>query len=109
MPETPETVVWFSPEEIRQERIDSALAEGASAEEIADIAKSPALGQYREYHGEEVVNNVVEAKLGGLVQWVHLPDAGGEFVDGEGEYVVYEAAEEDYVPVVTQEGDLSNG
>jgi hypothetical protein len=99
------TAVWIAPETIRAERVQAAVEDGASGQEVADLAAQPAEGEYREWLGEEEVevegHGVVlrKQKLGSRLAWVH-PQGSDE---GYFERVSDDA--DDYVPVSTPEED----
>lgn len=90
------TAVWTAPEQLRVTRLQQAVEDGASAQEVADLAAQTGHGEYREYLGDEEVNGRVQAKLGGLLVWVHPESAA------EGWYEVYDGDDADYVPVVRE-------
>lgn len=98
---TVENVTFIAPEQLQQQRIDAALADGASGEEIAALARVSGQGEYREYLGEVEVDGKIQADLGELVQWVHLVDSDGNW-EADGKYVVYSGDAADYTPQVTE-------
>lgn len=89
------SAVWTAPESLQAKRVQDAVDRGASAQEVADVAMSSGKGEYREYLGEEVIENVSHPKLGELLVWCH-PDG-----EDAGWYEHFTGDPADYEPVVT--------
>lgn len=90
------TAVWIAPESLRSARLQAAVDEGKSAQEIADIAISNIPGQYRESLGDEVIENVVTPRFGDLLVWVH-PEG-----EDDGWFERYTGDPGDYAPIKTE-------
>jgi uncharacterized Fe-S cluster protein YjdI len=87
------SATWIAPEALRAERIQKAVDDGASAQEVADIASAPPQGEFREFLGTEIIEGREHAKLGGRLAWIHPQDADEGY---------YEHADgDDYTPVQT--------
>lgn len=91
------SAVWFAPEALRVERVQQAVKDGASAQEVADLASSGSDGEYREYLGDEIVEGVVTPQYGERLSWIH-PQG-----EDEGWFERHTGDDEDYVPVQTPE------
>jgi hypothetical protein len=92
------TAVWFAPEQLRAERVQAAVDDGATAQEVADLSASAGNGEYREWLGEEIVEGVSTPQYGERLVWVHPVS------EDDGWYEKFTGADEDYQPVIRAEG-----
>jgi hypothetical protein len=105
----PASVVWIAPESLAAtpEQIEEAMAEGASGEEIAEMARPPQFGEFRVHVEDEITegNLIVAVYSDDRLVWVD--DAPDDNEDGSGHYEVFDEAAHGWGPEATYRPSLS--